>query len=86
MALHDGDHAGTKDSYNVAEHNGYRSDLERDSPTQDGYEDLWGDSHNDKRDMRRLGKKQEFKRNFNTLSALGFVCVYMVCTSPITSF
>ena len=43
----------------------------------DGYEDVWGDSHNDQRDMLRLGKKQEFKRNFHTLSALGFVSVYM---------
>lgn len=27
--------------------------------------------------MLRLGKKQEFKRNFSFLSALGFVSVYM---------
>ncbi|KAI0482598.1 amino acid transporter [Xylariaceae sp. FL0804] len=31
----------------------------------------------DARDMRRLGKKQEFQRNFTFLSALGFVSIYM---------
>ena len=42
-----------------------------------GYEGVWGDSKQDQRDMLRLGKKQEFKRNFHLLSALGFVSVYM---------
>ncbi|KAK2630179.1 hypothetical protein QTJ16_000999 [Diplocarpon rosae] len=28
-------------------------------------------------DMQRLGKKQEFKRNFNFLSTLGFISIYM---------
>lgn len=37
----------------------------------------WGGSSDDARDMQRLGKKQEFKRNFNFLSALGFVSIYM---------
>jgi hypothetical protein len=32
-----------------------------------------GHGENDKRDMARLGKKQEFKRNFSFWSALGFV-------------
>lgn len=58
------------------------------------YEDGWGDTEHDIRDMQRLGKKQEFKvlaspakyvrnwltdgqRNFNFLSALGFVSIYM---------
>ncbi|KAK8177984.1 amino acid transporter-like protein [Phyllosticta citrichinensis] len=40
-------------------------------------EDLWGDTPNDARDMQRLGKKQEFKRNFSFLSTLGFVSIYM---------
>lgn len=31
----------------------------------------------DARDMKRLGKKQEFKRNFGLWSALGFVSIYM---------
>ena len=46
-------------------------------PAYDGYQDVWGDSKEDQRDMLRLGKKQEFRRNFHTLSALGFVSVYM---------
>lgn len=32
---------------------------------------------NDVNDMARLGKKQEFKRNFSFLSTLGFICIYM---------
>jgi len=46
------------------------------SPTRTP-EDAWGDSTADKRDMLRLGKKQEFKRNFRLISALGFVSLYM---------
>ncbi|KAF4314330.1 putative amino acid transporter protein [Botryosphaeria dothidea] len=37
----------------------------------------WGDTANDVRDMQRLGKKQEFKRNFGFLATLGFVSIYM---------
>lgn len=37
----------------------------------------WGDTANDLRDMQRLGKTQEFKRNFTFISALGFVSIYM---------
>lgn len=36
-----------------------------------------GGSRADARDMLRMGKKQEFKRNFSFLSALGFVSIYM---------
>ncbi|KAK0338133.1 hypothetical protein LTR57_009500 [Friedmanniomyces endolithicus] len=36
--------------------------------------DGWGQ---DVRDMHRLGKKQEFTRNFGMISALGFVSIYM---------
>ncbi|KAL1590593.1 hypothetical protein WHR41_00641 [Cladosporium halotolerans] len=36
-----------------------------------------GHGEQDKRDMERLGKTQEFKRNFGFWSALGFVAVYM---------
>lgn len=54
------------------------TDSENDvSSHHDHSGDVWGDSANDMRDMLRLGKKQEFKRNFHTLSALGFVSVYM---------
>jgi choline transport protein len=42
----------------------------------DDYSD-WNDTGNDVRDMQRLGKKQEFKRNFSFWSALGFVSIYM---------
>lgn len=38
---------------------------------------FWGDTANDRRDMLRLGKKQEFKRNFGFWSAIAFVSVYM---------
>ncbi|KAK5115488.1 hypothetical protein LTR62_001147 [Meristemomyces frigidus] len=42
-----------------------------------GEEDAWGHGDADLRDMRRLGKKQEFKRNFSFWSTLGFVSIYM---------
>lgn len=34
-------------------------------------------NRNDVADMARLGKKQEFKRNFSFLSTLGFISIYM---------
>lgn len=40
-------------------------------------DEAWGDTATDQRDMLRMGKKQEFKRNFSFLSALAFVSVYM---------
>lgn len=41
-------------------------------------DEIWGeDVPSDQRDMLRMGKKQEFKRNFSFLSALAFVSVYM---------
>ncbi|CAK3901051.1 amino-acid permease [Lecanosticta acicola] len=43
----------------------------------DGVNNGWGNLDHDARDMARLGKKQEFKRNFSFASALGFVSVYM---------
>ncbi len=71
MRNFNGASADSKDAYTVDE--GF------DSPTHanDGYEDVWGDSSFDRRDMQRLGKKQEFKRNFHLISALGFVSLYM---------
>ena len=36
-----------------------------------------GGTGQDSRDMQRLGKKQQFKRNFSLWSALGFVAIYM---------
>ena len=51
-------------------------DLAGDGATYDDLE-RWADNEHDLRDMQRLGKKQEFKRNFGFWSALGFVSVYM---------
>lgn len=50
-------------------------DNQIDSPRES--DDSWGDTSHDVRDMQRLGKAQEFKRNFNLWSSLGFVSVYM---------
>ena len=67
-------------SKDESKHAGYEESspsAEDGFPVYDGYVDVWGDSKQDQRDMLRLGKKQEFKRNFHLLSALGFVSVYM---------
>ena len=77
MERHNAEPVRMKGSYEVAEPNGSGIDAGSESSQQDGYEHIWGDSKDDKRDMLRLGKKQEFKRNFHLLSALGFVSVYM---------
>ncbi|KAF7948988.1 hypothetical protein EAE96_008166 [Botrytis aclada] len=39
--------------------------------------DGYGETQNDVKDMLRLGKKQEFKRNFSLISTLGFISIYM---------
>jgi hypothetical protein len=66
----------------------YGYDIDR--PTDDvgftsyeygGYGDegiIYGDTQNDKADMLRLGKQQQFKRNFGFISTLGFISIYMV--------
>ncbi|KAK7045423.1 polyamine transporter tpo5 [Paramarasmius palmivorus] len=38
---------------------------------------IWGETYQDIRDMQRLGKKQEFKRNFGFWGTLGFVSIYI---------
>lgn len=38
--------------------------------------EIMGNGENDKRDMARLGKKQEFKRNFSFWSALGSATMF----------
>jgi hypothetical protein len=43
-------------------------------PFPDGYQ---SGNTQDHLDMARLGKKQEFKRNFSFLSTLGFISIYM---------
>ncbi|KAF4459990.1 amino acid permease 2 (AAP-2) [Fusarium albosuccineum] len=40
---------------------------------QDGFHN----DHQDHLDMQRLGKKQQFKRNFSLWSSIGFVAIYM---------
>lgn len=36
-----------------------------------------GFTENDQRDMRRMGKKQEFRRNFKVISTIGFTTCVM---------
>jgi hypothetical protein len=43
----------------------------------DKFAGAYGDTQADLADMQRLGKKQEFNRNFNLLSTLGFISIYM---------
>ncbi|KFA74037.1 hypothetical protein S40288_05139, partial [Stachybotrys chartarum IBT 40288] len=43
---------------------------------QDG-QDGFHNEHQDLLDMKRLGKKQQFKRNFSLWSSIGFVAIYM---------
>jgi choline transport protein len=45
--------------------------------TSMAYEATLGNTAHDVRDMNRLGKKQEFKRNFDFISTLGFISIYM---------
>lgn len=63
-------------TFTVSETPGSQYSPEDGSPFHRDVE-LWGDTEHDLRDMKRLGKKQEFKRNFTFWSALGFVSVYM---------
>ncbi|KAK5124509.1 hypothetical protein LTR85_001726 [Meristemomyces frigidus] len=66
-----------KGSYKVSERSSDdKVDAENALPVYSENEQ-WGDTANDVQDMRRLGKKQEFKRNFSFISALGFVSIYM---------
>ncbi|OQV05292.1 hypothetical protein CLAIMM_10058 isoform 2 [Cladophialophora immunda] len=48
-----------------------------DNSLQEGHHGLSGDTAQDIRDMFRLGKRQEFKRNFSLISTLGFISIYM---------
>lgn len=47
------------------------------SPLVEAFEYGIGETANDVSDMRRLGKKQEFRRNFSFLATLGFISIYM---------
>ena len=67
-------HHQTKDSYNISEaSDGPFSTAPKDDIHGHGY----GNTRTDSKDMMRLGKKQEFKRNFNLWSSIGFVAIYM---------
>jgi hypothetical protein len=45
-----------------------------DVPISDNSSDGWGQ---DDKDMARMGKKQEFKRNFSWISSVGFTSCTM---------
>jgi len=54
--------------------NGWDSPKERDHGSGEGYQTGTSD---DAIDMHRMGKKQEFKRNFRSFSVLGLSSVVM---------
>ena len=60
----------------MASKNELAVDLEP-SLEQDVIAEINMSNNNDILDMARLGKKQEFKRNFSFLSTLGFISIYM---------
>jgi choline transport protein len=68
-----------KQPYNSTEQDDDYSPNEGDPPGRISmaYEATLGNTANDVRDMDRLGKKQEFKRNFDFISTLGFISIYM---------
>ncbi|KAI7182072.1 hypothetical protein KC352_g23257, partial [Hortaea werneckii] len=63
-------------NFTISETPGSKYSPEDGSPVL-GDVEIFGDTEHDLCDMKRLGKKQEFKRNFTFWSALGFVSVYM---------
>ena len=65
-----------KGPYNVSEVADSSFDSAKDKHDE-AFGDGWKDAHTDALDMKRLGKTQEFKRNFKTISSLGFVSIYM---------
>lgn len=75
-------HHGVEPSYQVGDAHETKNVplfLARDeeSPYHSGYDAIYGDNPADIKDMLRLGKKQEFKRNFSFISTLGFISIYM---------
>ena len=71
------DNLEMKDAYKVSEASDDKRNSDRELPVYGEHDGAWSDAPQDHLDMQRLGKKQEFKRNFNFLSALGFVSIYM---------
>ncbi|KAK3680944.1 hypothetical protein LTR37_021017 [Vermiconidia calcicola] len=43
-----------------------------------------GFTANDQRDMQRMGKKQEFRRNFRFLTTVGFTCTWEILMTSNT--
>lgn len=68
-----------KQPYDSTGQHGGNSQNEEDLPgsTTLAYDATLGNTANDILDMSRLGKKQEFKRNFDFVSTLGFISIYM---------
>lgn len=62
------DNVEMKGSFKVSETTDGRGHIDTDPPEYGKPADGWGDTSNDVRDMLRLGKKQEFKRNFSLIS------------------
>ena len=48
-----------------------------DISAEDGRNTIHSETDADIRDMSRLGKKQELRRNFSFISTLGFISIYM---------
>jgi len=59
-------------------------DVRGDASSDDNQDRRSGSSH-DYADMHRLGKKQELKRNFHSISILGLTCVILSTWMGITS-
>jgi hypothetical protein len=64
-------------SNRMAEPKFVSASADEESPYDNSFQEtpqvLEGDTAQDVRDMLRLGKAQEFKRNFSLLSTLGFI-------------
>lgn len=75
-------HAGTEKTYSHAGTDARTltpgdEDFRQADINQDGFDGVYPHTTADVRDMLRLGKTQEFKRNFSFVSTLGFISIYM---------
>lgn len=72
---HENDKAGVQEM--VADPKFVSATADEESPSdnslQEAHHGLSGDTTQDVKDMFRLGKRQEFKRNFSLISTLGFI-------------
>ena len=53
----------------------YHGHLRRSTPTREDDDDNDDPTRNDKKDMKRMGKSEELRRNFRPLSALAFTVI-----------